>query len=80
MNREDLRSILRVVAVALIIIGFILLLDEAWMFGYSIGGFLGDWSAFHIEPLHHWMWGIIMIYAGIGIIMADKMEEMWKEV
>ena len=79
MKREDLKEILRAVAIVLIAFGAILLFDELWMFGFPFGHILPDLTVIHIEPLHHWMWGIIMIYAGIGIFMADLISTLWTE-
>ena len=29
------------------------------------GWLLGDWSAFHVEPFHHWMLGVVLLIGGI---------------
>jgi len=44
----------------LIFVGLILVLDEL-----GNGFILGDWSYFHIEPLHHRMLGAVMVIGGI---------------
>ncbi|MHA1215417.1 MAG: hypothetical protein ACTSR2_06130 [Candidatus Hodarchaeales archaeon] len=49
------------------LVGLILFLDEIHMvFPFLInmgikGGFLGDLSQYHIEPFHHWFFGVLLI-------------------
>jgi len=57
----------RVIGVLLIIVGLVLFLDEIWMFGIPLGGpgwLIGNWSFLHVEPFHHWMLGVALIFTG----------------
>lgn len=56
----------RVIALILVIVGLVLFLDEIWMFipFGSPGWLIGDWSWLHVEPLHHWMLGVGMVFVG----------------
>ena len=56
-------------------LGLVLFLDEAYMFGNDFGGFLGDWSAFHIEPFHHWMLGLLLIAVSTFLILVHEDED-----
>jgi hypothetical protein len=50
-------------------VGLVLFLDELWMFIPGLthpGWYIGDWTAYHIEPFHHWMLGIVLM-GGSGI-------------
>ena len=59
----------KLLGVFIIIIGLLLILDELalvfpfWPFPPS-GWLLGDLSAWHIEPYHHWMLGAPLILGG----------------
>ena len=56
------------VSVSVIVIGLILFLDEIWMFFPGVGSpgwLIGDWSQMHVNPYHHWIWGIGMVIVGI---------------
>lgn len=58
----------RTLGLLILVVGLILFVDELWMFGLPIGGFLGDWSAHHVSFLHvefhHWMWGVALMVIG----------------
>lgn len=73
MNRDDLKNILIACAYVMIPIGIILFFDEIgfWLTGVPVGLILGDWSALHIDPFHHWMWGVLCFFGGLGILIAD---------
>jgi hypothetical protein len=60
----------KLLGVLIIIFGLLLILDElALIFPYlpvpPSGWLLGDLSAFHVEPYHHWMLGIPLILGGL---------------
>lgn len=63
------------VGIFLMVIGSILFIDEIgfWLTGIPVGWLLGDWSALHIDPFHHWMWGILCFFGGLGIIVAVEL-------
>lgn len=54
----------RIIGIILFIIGLILFIDELWMFGIPFGPILPDMSMLHVEPFHHWMWGILLMIGG----------------
>ena len=73
------RDIVIIVLILGFIFGFILFIDEIHLVfpplaDYGIvGGFLGDWSAFHIEPFHHYHFGIFfMILFGAALLYTYK--------
>lgn len=63
------------------VVGLILFLDEIHMvFPFLIdlgikGGFLGDLSQYHIEPFHHWQFGVLLmiisVLGGYALIKTD---------
>lgn len=63
------------IQLALTIFAVMLIADEAWMlipgFGYP-GWILGDLSAFHFEPFHHWMLGIA------GLVFIWILWPLWR--
>lgn len=62
--------------------GLILFIDEIHMvFPFLIdlgikGGFLGDWSAYHMEGFHHWQFGVVLmiisVVGGFVLIKSKK--------
>lgn len=69
---EHYRAVIRIIACAMVLLGTILFIDEIgfWMTGVPTGWLLGDWSSLHIDPFHHWMWGILSFFGGLGILIA----------
>lgn len=60
MNLKDYR-ILLTTGMAL---GFILIIDQLYLFGIPFGGFLGDLSGYDITgspAIHHWMLGLVLL-------------------
>ena len=58
------------ISVILFVLGMILILDELRLFGIPFGGFLGDWSALHITPFHHWMLGVFLVV--LSLILSQR--------
>lgn len=63
-------------------VGFILFLDEITMvfpFLIDLGvrdRFLGDLSQYHIEPIHHWQFGVfLMILSVVGLFAVIKADD-----
>jgi hypothetical protein len=63
-----------ILADILIVIGAVLMLDELWMFGVPISPILPDLSAYHFEPIHHWMIGLILVIVGIVALRGIEQE------
>ena len=62
----------RLIGLVLFVIGLVLLLDEIWMFGIPLGSpgwLIGDWSWLHVEPFHHWMLGVVLMFLGGRMIL-----------
>lgn len=62
IDRRDLRDY-RVLFVMGMAVGFILILDQAYLFGIPFGGFLGDLSGYdptQNPELRHWMVGLVL--------------------
>lgn len=63
----------RLLGLLFMIFGLLLILDElaliwsAWPFPPS-GWLLGDLSAWHIEPYHHWMLGGLLLLGGCLLV------------
>jgi hypothetical protein len=69
-----------IIVILMIIVGSALFLDEIGMLGVQElpyiegelpdhGWLIGNWSALHIEPFHHWMWGVMLMFSGIVILL-----------
>lgn len=60
----------KLLGLLIMIFGLLLILDELaliwphWPFPPS-GWLLGDLSAYHIEPYHHWMLGLPLLIGGV---------------
>ena len=73
MELANKLTIARVIGIVMMLIGAVLFVDEIWMFmdiGYN-GWLLGDWSVLHVDPFHHWMWGILSFFGGLGLLVAE---------
>ena len=73
MKLETVLYYAHIISYGMMVIGAILFFDEIgfWLTGIPTGWLLGDWSVLHIEPFHHWMWGILSFFGGLGILVAD---------
>ncbi|PWI46544.1 hypothetical protein CEE45_16230 [Candidatus Heimdallarchaeota archaeon B3_Heim] len=59
----------------LCILGFILVFDELWMLGIPLGHILPDMSDFHVEGVHHWMFGLSFLFVcTINVLFSPKIE------
>ena len=65
-------KLIRAANILLLFIGAILVIDELWMFGIPVGPILPDLSAWHVEPFHHWMVGLVMIVLGLFFLNQDE--------
>ena len=68
------------IALLIFIVGAILFYDELWMFGLPYGHILPDLSFLHVEPFHHWMWGLLMMIGSVlyflWILVENKREQL----
>ena len=77
-RRRSRKTIGTMFPMIMISIGFVLFLDGFFEFYLGIGRFLPDLSAYHIEPfgfvLHHWMYGLGLVIAGVFLILVQISE------
>lgn len=68
-------KIVKMFPLALIFIGFILILDQLYLFGIPFGPFLGDLSRFdptQDPDVHHWMLGVVMVIVGYIMLRPHR--------
>ena len=58
------------------LVAFILFIDELWMFGIPFGPFLPDMSVIHIEGVHHWMIGLILMIVILFYFIVIKIKTL----
>ena len=72
------RSIGMMLPMMVISIGLVLFMDGVFEFYLGLGRFLPDLSTYHIEPfgfvLHHWMYGLGLVIAGVFWILVQLSE------
>lgn len=73
MDTYERLALAQNIGTIMMMIGFTLFIDEIgfWMTGIPVGWLLGDWSVLHIDPFHHWMWGVLSFYGGLGIFITS---------
>lgn len=58
------KSTRRFVLTSVVVLSLILIVDQLYLFGIPVGGFLGDLSAYDITghpDIHHWMVGLALL-------------------
>lgn len=58
-----------------VLLGAVLIIDEIWIFLPGLGSpgwILGDWSAWHVEPFHHWMFGAALMIMGLVALVCSR--------
>jgi parallel beta-helix repeat protein len=58
------------------LVGFILFYDELWMFGIPLGRILPDLSDFHIDGVHHWMFGLFLMLVVVMHFIYSSLIQM----
>jgi hypothetical protein len=69
------KTVRSIFALVIFIVGALLFYDEVWMFGLPYGHILPDLSFLHVGPIHHWMWGLLMMIVSLLYLVKISRED-----